>query len=61
MELIAYGVNRFDRDVEGHKFGLPNIPIPRDMNMKRRYEPVLDQVTKLLMRDGKLAKAQRVS
>ena len=51
----------------GHKFALPvkdveewkNWPITN--HLRRRYDPVVDQVTKMLMRDGKLARAQKVS
>lgn len=45
---------------EGHKFGLPTLPLPPGSNLRKRYEPIVDQVTKLLMRDGKLSVAQRV-
>ena len=44
----------------GHKFGLPRKPYPEGYNMKQRYHPVLEQITRLLMRDGKLSVAQRV-
>lgn len=43
------------------KFDLPELPLPERMHMKRRDEPFLDQMTKLLMRSGKLSAAQRVS
>ncbi|POR35159.1 37S ribosomal protein S7, mitochondrial [Tolypocladium paradoxum] len=43
----------------GHKFGLPRKPYPEGYNMKQRYHPVLEQITRLLMRDGKLSVAQR--
>ncbi|KAM5346667.1 hypothetical protein ACJ41O_009672 [Fusarium nematophilum] len=43
----------------GHKFGLPKRPWPEGFNMKKRYHPVLEQITRLLMRDGKLSVAQR--
>jgi small subunit ribosomal protein S7 len=44
----------------GHKFGLLRGPWPEGMNHKKRYHPVLEQITRLLMRDGKLSAAQRV-
>lgn len=44
----------------GHKFPLPEKPYPEGFNMKKRYHPVLEQITRLLMRDGKLSVAQRV-
>jgi small subunit ribosomal protein S7 len=61
LQQAAYGLNTFDPEVHGHKFGVPALPIAPDMNHKRRYDTVVEQVTKLLMRHGKLAKAQRVS
>ena len=45
---------------QDHIFGIPPIPIPSGFNLKRRYEPIVEQVTKLMMRDGKLSIAQRV-
>ena len=45
----------------GHKFALPDISkMARHDNFKKRYDPVVEQVTKSLMRHGKLAKAQNV-
>lgn len=44
----------------GHKFGLPKKPYPDGFNLKQRYHPVLEQFSRLLMRDGKLSVAQRV-
>lgn len=44
----------------GHKFGLPQWPWPEGFNHKKRYHPVLEQITRLLMKDGKLSAAQRV-
>lgn len=45
---------------EGHKFPLPELPLPWHMQMKNRYHPVLMQISRLLMREGKLSKAQSV-
>lgn len=59
LELVANGLDPFEEDSPGHKFGLPALPVPSRMHMKHRYEPVVAQITKLLMRDGKLSKAQR--
>ncbi|KAL3470567.1 ribosomal protein S7 domain-containing protein [Aspergillus californicus] len=42
----------------GLKFEAPET-LPWTENYKKRYEPLLDQFTKNLMRDGKLATAQR--
>lgn len=47
-------------DSLGFKFPLPTKPYPSDFNHKKRYHPVLDQLTRLMMRDGKLSVAQRV-
>lgn len=44
----------------GHKFGLPKKPYPDGFNVKKRYHPVLEQITRLLMRHGELSVAQRV-
>ncbi|OAP58217.1 hypothetical protein AYL99_07307 [Fonsecaea erecta] len=44
----------------GHKFGLPDLkPLGKAVNFKRRYDPVVEQVTRSLMRDGKLGRAQK--
>lgn len=51
----------YDPLVQGHKFGLPDLPIPKNANFKYRDDPVVQQVTNLLMRDGKKSVAQRVS
>lgn len=45
---------------QGHIFGLPELPLPSTSHLKHRYDPVIHQVTNLLMQDGKLSKAQRV-
>ena len=47
-------------ETHGHKFGLPELPIQSTANMKHRYDPIIVQVTNLLMQDGKLSVAQRV-
>lgn len=44
----------------GHKWPLPQRPYGEGFNHKKRYHPVLEQITRLLMRDGKLSVAQRV-
>lgn len=61
LRMIEYGLTPRDPAVEGHKYGLPELPIPSEKHRKHRYSEVIEQVTRLLMRDGKLAKAQRVS
>ncbi|GKT65976.1 LOW QUALITY PROTEIN: 30s ribosomal protein s7 [Colletotrichum tofieldiae] len=42
-----------------YKFPLPKLPLPPHSHLKSRYHPVLDQLTNLMMRDGKKAQAQR--
>lgn len=44
----------------GHKFPLPSLPIESNMRKDHRYDPVLQQCTNLVMRDGRLSVAQRV-
>ena len=44
----------------GHIYGLPDLPLPSTSHIKHRYDPVVKQVTNLLMQDGKLSVAQRV-
>lgn len=65
LELTALGLNPFDKGLSGLKFGEPDIPLGKlhetKFHMKHRYEEGIIQLTKLLMRDGKLSKAQRVS
>jgi small subunit ribosomal protein S7 len=39
-------------EVPGVKFGLPTLPLPRDGNMKYRYDAVVEQVTNLIMQHG---------
>ena len=45
----------------GHIFPLPQLPLPSHLHMRHRYEPIVEQMTNLFMRDGKKATAQRVS
>ena len=59
LEKVAAGEDLYDEEV-GLKFGkLSTLPGKND-HLQKRYPEVIDQVTKLLMRDGKLSKAQRV-
>jgi len=63
LESIAAGGHGTDPvtvDTVGHKYGLPDLPLPKNANFKYRYDPVVAQVTNLLMKDGKLSVAQRV-
>ena len=43
----------------GHKFPLPTLPLPSNAHKDYRYDPVVRQVTNLMMQDGKLSVAQR--
>lgn len=63
MEAIAHGGFASDvtESMVGHKFPLPELPLPPFSNRKERYDTVVDQVTNLIMKDGKLSVAQRVS
>ncbi|KAK4176818.1 ribosomal protein S7 domain-containing protein [Triangularia setosa] len=59
LEMVAYGLNPFDAKEEGHKYGLPSLPLPSELHKDHRYDDVMGQITRLLMKDGKLSKAQR--
>ena len=59
LELISKGVIHAD-PTAGFKFGVPQRPGKED-HVQHRYSPVIEQVTNLLMRDGKKSKAQKVS
>ena len=48
-----------EEESKGHKFPLPTLPLPRELVKDYRYDPIVTQVTNLLMRDGKKATAQR--
>lgn len=65
LELTANGVNPFDKKFTGLKFEEPEIPQGKlhetQFHMRHRYDEGIDQLTRLLMRDGKLSKAQNVS
>lgn len=43
----------------GHKFPLPSLPLPPHSNKDERYDPVVEQLTNLMMRHGEKATAQR--
>ncbi|KAF2841801.1 ribosomal protein S7 [Patellaria atrata CBS 101060] len=43
----------------GHKFPLPELPIPKNMHKDYRYDPVIEQVLGLIILHGKRAQAQR--
>lgn len=46
--------------IPGAKFELPSLPLPPYSNVKHRYDPVVKQITNLMMKHGKLSVAQRV-
>lgn len=60
MGLLNFNPAATQPEVPGVKFGLPILPIPKDAHLKHRYDPVVEQVTKLLMQHGQLSVAQRV-
>ncbi|KAF2021030.1 30S ribosomal protein-like protein S7 [Aaosphaeria arxii CBS 175.79] len=45
--------------VPGAKFEVPSLPLPKGSHVKHRYDPVIEQVTNLLMQHGQKSKAQR--
>lgn len=47
--------------VPGLKFEMPSLPLPKDGHLKHRYDPVVEQVTNLLMQHGEKSVAQSVS
>lgn len=59
-ETRAIGLEYPDAGL-GHKFPLPDPDAWKVTDhLRRRYDPVVDQFTKMIMRDGKLARAQSV-
>lgn len=60
MGLVNLNPSATTPAVPGVKFGLPSLPLPKGSNVKKRYDPVVDQVTNLLMRHGRKSVAQRV-
>ncbi len=60
MEAISQGGPADDVLATDHKSKLPSLPLPSNAHLKHRYDPLVEQVTKLLMRHGKLSVAQRV-
>jgi len=43
----------------GHKFGLPDLPLDAKAHKDHRYDKVVEQITNLMMKDGKKSVAQR--
>ncbi|KAI0453742.1 ribosomal protein S7 domain-containing protein [Xylaria acuta] len=58
LEQAAAGQDTLDLIAEGLKFGMPTPPTKNDQ-LQDRHHPVVHQVTRMLMRDGKLSKAQK--
>ncbi|KAF4159971.1 hypothetical protein CNMCM6069_000477 [Aspergillus lentulus] len=62
VAVVANMINQVNQDVAelhpGLKFPAPE-SLPKTENFRERYDPLLEQFTKLLMRDGKLSKAQK--
>jgi len=59
-DRMARGLDPYDPAEEGHRFPIPATPWRKSQQLQDRYDPVLAQLTRLIMRDGKLSKAQRV-
>jgi small subunit ribosomal protein S7 len=57
LEQAASGEDALDE--AALKFGMPPLP-GRDDRLQNRYPSIIHQFTRLLMRDGKLSKAERV-
>lgn len=64
LEMAAHGLDPFS-EYTGLKFQEPPMPTDKlelaQYHMRHRYEEGISQLTRLLMRDGKLSKAQGVS
>ncbi|PCH04667.1 Sodium/sulfate symporter [Penicillium occitanis (nom. inval.)] len=56
--MIDLATEQAAENLPGLKFGMP-APLPKTENYKSRYDPVVEQFTKLLMEDGKLSRAQK--
>ena len=59
-EASMAAVDETEVETRGLKFGMPELPLPSHAHLKHRYDAVVQQVTNLLMRDGKLSVAQTV-
>lgn len=61
MQNIANGGHGTDTvEIPGLIYDLPDLPLPSDLHLKHRYDPVVEQVTNLIMQHGKKSVAQRV-
>lgn len=59
LEKAAANQALYDEGDEGLLFNMPD-RVGKGQQLQDRYHPVVEQVTKLLMKDGKLSQAQRV-
>ncbi|TVY73316.1 37S ribosomal protein S7, partial [Lachnellula suecica] len=59
IQNISEGGHASEVAEGGHRYGLPELPLPSNSNLHYRYDPVVSQVTNLLMQHGKLSVAQR--
>lgn len=59
LEMMSKGLDPFNVEEHGHKFAIPKTEKGAHRKLQDRYEPILTQLTKLMMWDGKLSKAQR--
>ena len=59
-DIAAVQPQVLEMEPKGHIFPLPDLPLPSHANLKHRYDPIVKQVTGLIMRHGKLGVAQRV-
>jgi small subunit ribosomal protein S7 len=60
MGLVDVQATAGALETPGLKFEMPSLPLPKDGHVKHRYDPVVEQVTNLLMRHGKKSVAQSV-
>ncbi|KAI2610551.1 ribosomal protein S7 [Hypoxylon sp. NC1633] len=58
LQKAASGQDQYGDGDDGLLFGMPE-PLGKNEKLQDRQHPVVDQITKLLMKDGKLSKAQR--
>ncbi|KAI1301088.1 ribosomal protein S7 domain-containing protein [Xylaria venustula] len=58
LEQAAAGEDAQELLAKGLKFGMPTPPRKHEQ-LQDRHHPVIHQVTRMLMRDGKLSKAQK--
>ncbi|KAI1364119.1 ribosomal protein S7 domain-containing protein [Xylaria arbuscula] len=58
LEMAAAGDDALALVAEGLKFGMPTPPTKHEQ-LQDRHHPVIHQITRMLMRDGKLSQAQK--